>query len=175
MLGVFDSGLGGLSVLKAIHGRLPEVATVYLGDGARFPYGTQDQETIFKWTSEGVRYLFSLGAPLVVLACNTASANALRRIQQEILPREYPDCRVIGVIRPIVEDAAATKTKHVGVLATRATVESHAYRTELQKINPEICVNEESAGEIVEDVQEGSAADQHVREAVQRILAHDPR
>ena len=101
MLGVFDSGFGGLTVLRAIHERLPRVSTLYLGDNARVPYGTRDQETIFKYTLQGIRWLVREKCPLVIIACNTASAQALRRIQREVIPIEFPDCRVLGVVRPL--------------------------------------------------------------------------
>lgn len=129
MLGVFDSGFGGLTVLRAIHARLPFLSTCYFGDNARAPYGTRTEEEIFAFTLEGVRFLFSQGCPLVILACNTASARALRRIQQEVLPKEFPDRRVLGVIRPTVE-ALASLPKPVGVFATPATVASGAWTAE---------------------------------------------
>ncbi len=179
-IGIFDSGLGGLSVLQAIHARLPEVDTIYLGDNARTPYGIRDQETIFKWTLEGVSYLLGQGAPLVILACNTASSGALRRIQQEILPRQFKNKRVLGIIRPIVEDAAMiTKTSHIGVLATDATVKSHAYRIELQKLDPSIIVSEFAAQEIVDFVESGSVAkseiESYIKNAVLSLCLQDPK
>lgn len=136
MLGVFDSGFGGLTVLKDIHRRLPSLSTVYLGDNARAPYGTRSQDEIFAFTLEGVRTLFSMGCPLVILACNTASTNALRRIQQEILPIEFPDRCVLGVIRPTVETIGASE--RVGVFATPATVTSGAYERELGGPIPQV-------------------------------------
>lgn len=129
MLGVFDSGFGGLTVLRAIRARLPSLSTCYFGDNARAPYGTRSEDEIFAFTLEGVRFLFAQGCPLVILACNTASARALRRIQQEVLPKEFPDRRVLGVIRPTVE-ALASLPKPVGVFATPATVTSGAWTAE---------------------------------------------
>jgi glutamate racemase len=134
-LGVFDSGLGGLTVLRSINELLPEISTVYLGDNAHAPYGTKSFEEIFKYTLAGIRFLFSQGCPLVILACNTASAQALRKIQQEILPTEFPDRRVLGVIRPTVEYLVeATDTKKIGVFGTPATVKSEAYVNEFNNI-----------------------------------------
>ena len=141
MLGVFDSGFGGLTVLKPIHNQLPTLSTMYLGDNARAPYGVRSQEEIFQYTLEGVRFLFEQGCPLVVLACNTASAQALRRIQQEILPVEFPDRRVLGVVRPAAEYLAKHATR-VGLFATPATVESAAYVHELYHLNPSIKVTQ---------------------------------
>lgn len=132
MLGVFDSGFGGLTVLRAIHERLPNVSTVYLGDNARAPYGTRSHEEIFQFTLEGIRELFRRGCPLVIVACNTSSAQALRQIQQTILPVEFPDRRVLGVIRPTAEEIVSMSTaKHIGVFATPATVASGAYLREI--------------------------------------------
>ncbi len=143
-LGVFDSGYGGLTVLRAIHARMPELSTLYLGDNARAPYGERGEEEIFRFTLQGVRFLFARGAPLVIVACNTASAGALRRIQQEILPREFPDQpspkgyggqarRVLGVVRPYAEAAVrSSRNWRIGVLGTAATVASGAYSRELE-------------------------------------------
>ncbi|MEI6511157.1 MAG: glutamate racemase [Candidatus Uhrbacteria bacterium] len=132
MLGVFDSGFGGLTVLRAIHDRLPDVSTVYLGDNARAPYGTRSHEEVFAFALEGVRELFRRGCPLVIFACNTASAQALRQIQRTILPVEFPDRRVLGVIRPTAEEIVSmSATKHIGVFATPATVLSGAYVREI--------------------------------------------
>jgi glutamate racemase len=133
MLGVFDSGFGGLTVLKPIHELLPSISTIYLGDNARAPYGVRTQDEIFRFTLDGVKFLFDKGCPLVVLACNTASSQALRRIQREVLPREYPDRRVLGVIRPAVE-YLATRGQRIGIFGTPATVVSGAYIREF--INP---------------------------------------
>src|SRR5687768_8870534 len=103
MIGVFDSGFGGLTVLAALMRRLPEYDYLYLGDSARTPYGTRSFETIFEFTRQAVEYLFEQGCPLVILACNTASARALRTLQQQVLPVSFPDRRVLGVVRPSAE------------------------------------------------------------------------
>src|ERR1700760_2246107 len=122
-IGVFDSGYGGLTVLKALVERLQKYDYIYLGDNARAPYGNRSFETVYQYTLESVRWLFDQGCPLVILACNTASAKALRKIQQMDLPRIAPENRVLGVIRPTTEVIGRyTKTGNVGVLATRGTV-----------------------------------------------------
>ncbi len=114
MIGIFDSGIGGLTVVKQLFRQLPEYQLLYLGDTARTPYGNRSQELIYDFTVQAVDYLFRQGCCLVVLACNTASAEALRKIQQEWLPKNYPDRRVLGVIRPIVEVASEiSETKRI--------------------------------------------------------------
>ena len=167
MLGVFDSGFGGLTVLREINRHLPSVSTIYLGDNARAPYGTRDAEEIFAFTLEGVRELFSRGCPLVILACNTASAVALRRIQQEVLPSEFPDRRVLGVIRPTVE--AIASMERVGVFATPATVASGAYPRELDR--PVSQVPCPGLVELIESGKDGSAeADRLVESFCRNML-----
>ncbi|HBK33905.1 TPA: glutamate racemase [Candidatus Uhrbacteria bacterium] len=135
MLGIFDSGFGGLTVLREIHRRLPHLSTLYLGDNARAPYGDRSQEEIFQFALEGLSFLFAQGCPLVIFACNTASAHALRRIQQTILPIRFPDRRVLGVTRPTVEYLAGSdRAHHLGIFATQATVDSRSYELELHKL-----------------------------------------
>lgn len=137
MLGVFDSGFGGLTVLKPIHDRLPDLSTAYLGDNARAPYGTRPHEEIFAFALEGVRELFRRGCPLVILACNTASAQALRQIQRTVLPTEFPGHRVLGVLRPTAEEIVTmSRSGHIGVFATPATVASGAYVREISNFAP---------------------------------------
>ena len=120
-IGVFDSGLGGLTVLKEIHALMPEYDYLYLGDNARAPYGTRDFDTVYQYTLQAVKWLFAQGCPLVILACNTASAKALRTIQQRDLPSLAPDKRVLGVIRPTTEVIGDyTDSQHIGVLPQRA-------------------------------------------------------
>lgn len=134
-IGVFDSGYGGLTILKEIVRVLPGYDYVYLGDNARTPYGTRSFDVVYRYTSEAVRKLFIMGCPLVILACNTASAKALRTIQQVDLPLADPSCRVLGVIRPSVEALAAfTRNGHIGILATRGTVASGSYPMEIEKL-----------------------------------------
>lgn len=134
-IGVFDSGYGGLSILKEIVRALPEYDYLYLGDNARTPYGTRSFDVVYHYTNEAVRKLFGLGCPLVILACNTASAKALRTIQQIDLPQIDEKKRVLGVIRPSVEALASySRNGHVGILATRGTVASGSYPLEIEKL-----------------------------------------
>lgn len=176
MLGVFDSGFGGLTVLKPIHHRLPELATMYLGDNARAPYGVRSQEEIFQFTLDGVRFLFEKGCPLVILACNTASAQALRRIQQEVLPSEFPDRRVLGVVRPAAEYLAKHATR-VGLFATPATVESAAYVHELYDLNPIMKVTQVACPGLTDFIEAGKqdspATDSLVAGCVKQLLTTD--
>lgn len=142
-IGVFDSGYGGLTVLKEIREKLPEYDFLYLGDNARAPYGSRSFEVIYEYTWQAVQALFDRGCSIVILACNTASAKALRNIQQIKLPELHPDKRVLGVIRPSTEELDKhTKTKHVGILATEGTIRSNSYQIELAKFAPEMTVNQ---------------------------------
>lgn len=136
MIGIFDSGYGGLSIFREIRHLLPQYDYIYLGDNARAPYGDLSFETVNDYTRQAVDYLFAQGCPLVILACNTASAKALRNIQMKVLPyMEDPTRRVLGVIRPTVERVAEfTYSGHVGVIATRATVSSQSYEMEIEKL-----------------------------------------
>lgn len=145
-IGVFDSGYGGLTILSEICRQLPQYDYIYLGDNARSPYGTRSFDVINDFTLQAVKYLFDAGCPLVILACNTASAKALREIQQHYLPdSEDPTRRVLGVIRPTVEAISRfTKSRHVGVVATPGTVSSHSYATEIGKLFPEVTVEEQA-------------------------------
>ncbi|MBI4599586.1 glutamate racemase [Candidatus Uhrbacteria bacterium] len=133
-IGIFDSGLGGLSVLKEIVTTLPHYDYVYLGDNARAPYGGRSAERIYEFTRQGVEFLFEKGCAVVILGCNSASADALRRLQQEWLPTTYPDRRILGVIIPAAQEVAQHYAdKKIGVIGTRATVESGAYGREMEK------------------------------------------
>ncbi len=145
-IGVFDSGYGGLTVLKAITGRLPQYDYIYLGDNARAPYGTRSFETVYQYTLQCVEWFFAQGCPLVILACNTASAKALRSIQQHDLPRMAdPTRRVLGVIRPTSEIIGRySHTGHIGVLGTPGTVQSDSYRIEINRFFPEMVVHQEA-------------------------------
>jgi glutamate racemase len=176
MIGVFDSGFGGLTVLKPIHNRLSQYSTIYLGDNARAPYGVRSQEEIFQFTLEGVRFLFDQGCPLVILACNTASSQALRRIQQEVLPVEYPDRRVLGVVRPASEYLAKHGSR-VGIVATPATVESAAYVHELYKLNPAIKVSQVSCPGLADLIEAGKheapETDSLIKQCTEKLLAAD--
>jgi glutamate racemase len=140
-IGVFDSGYGGLTVLKEITARLPQYDFIYLGDNARAPYGTRSFESVYRYTLECVQWFFQKDCPLVILACNTASAKALRTIQQNDLPKIAPEKRVLGVIRPTTEIIGSfTKTNNVGILATNGTVQSESYLVEIKKFFPQIDV-----------------------------------
>lgn len=143
-IGIFDSGYGGLTVYKAIQSRLPDYDLIYLGDNARAPYGGRSFEVVYTYTREAVMHLFELGCELVILACNTASAKALRTIQQKDLGPN-PRRRVLGVIRPCVEVVPSLSfSKNVGLLATSGTVRSDSYRLELAKLAPEITLFQQS-------------------------------
>jgi glutamate racemase len=137
-LGFFDSGLGGLTVYRKVREQLPHYDALYLGDTARTPYGNRSFEAILRFTTEGVEHLFAQGCPLVVIACNTASAKALRTIQQRLLPAKWPDRRVLGIIRPSAEALAQltekTPDSRVALWATEGTVRSESYALELEKL-----------------------------------------
>jgi glutamate racemase len=144
-IGVFDSGYGGLTVLKEIVSELPQYDYLYLGDNARAPYGSRSFETVYAYTLECVKHLFSKGCNLVILACNTASAKALRTIQQKDLPHIAPGKRILGVIRPTTELIGNySKTGHVGVLGTRGTVSSDSYPVEIAKFFPGVTVHQQA-------------------------------
>lgn len=141
MIGVFDSGYGGLTVLKAFLKEMPGYDYLYLGDSARAPYGNKSLKVVYEYTLQAVEFLFGQGAELVILACNTASAKALRKIQQEWLPLHYPERRVLGVVIPLAEAAAKSSLwGRIGVIGTRATIESGVYEQELHKLNPQLKV-----------------------------------
>lgn len=144
-IGIFDSGFGGLTVLKEIVKELPQYDFLYLGDNARAPYGSRSFETVYEYTLECVKHLFDMGCHLIVLACNTASAKALRTIQQKDLPVIAPNKRVLGVIRPTTEIIGNySKTNHVGVLGTAGTVSSGSYLVEIEKFFPQLQVYQEA-------------------------------
>lgn len=153
-IGIFDSGLGGLIVAKAIHKLMPEYDYVYLGDTKRVPYGNRSQETIFEFTRDAVDYLFRTeNCAIIVIACNTASARALRKIQKEYLPKNFPGRRVLGVLIPAAEEAAMFK--RVGILATRGTVNSSTFSKEIKKINASTMVFQTPAPVLVPLAEEG--------------------
>lgn len=176
-IGIFDSGYGGLTVLKSIVRQLPQYDYVYLGDNARTPYGTRSFETVYAYTLECVQHLFGLGCQLVILACNTASAKALRNIQQLDLPIIAPDRRVLGVIRPTTEVIGTySKTGHIGILATRGTVTSESYTVEIEKFFPDLNVYQEACPMWVPLVENGEhnspGADYFVQQHLDRLLSH---
>lgn len=155
-IGVFDSGFGGLSILRHIARELPEYGYVYLGDTARTPYGTRSQEVLYEFTRQAVDFLFYHNCELIILACNTASSVALRKIQQEYLPKYYPHKRVLGVIIPTAEMAIEiTKNNKIGVIATESTVASDAFKPELVKINPLTKVFQQACPLLVPIVESG--------------------
>jgi len=142
-IGVFDSGYGGLTILKAIVNELPQYDYLYLGDNARAPYGPRSFEQVYEYTLQAVEWFFKQGCPLVILACNTASAKALRTIQQNNLEKLAPGKRVLGVIRPTSEVIGNfSKTGHIGVLGTKGTVLSESYLIEIEKFFPAIKVSQ---------------------------------
>lgn len=175
-IGIFDSGIGGLTVLKEIAKRLPQYDYVYLGDNARAPYGTRSFETVYQYTLECVKKLFEMNCQLVILACNTASAKALRNIQQLDLEKMAPGKRVLGVIRPTSEAVGKyTQTKHVGVLGTAGTVLSDSYKIEIQKLYPDIQVFQEVCSIWVPMVEydeiETPAADYFIKKHIDSLFS----
>ncbi len=155
LIGVFDSGLGGLTVFKNLLQELPDYNYVYLGDNAHLPYGNKSPETIYRYSREAVKFLFAEGCNLILIACNTASAQALRRLQQEYLPAHYPQRRILGVIRPLAEAAGKNQTHRVGVIGTKATINSGAYVSEIKKLWPKLEVFQQSAPLLVPLIEEG--------------------
>lgn len=144
-IGIFDSGYGGLTIMKEIVQHLPQYDYIYLGDNARAPYGNRSFDTVYHYTLQCVQWFFNQGCPLVVLACNTASAKALRTIQQHDLQKIAPDNRVLGVIRPTTEVIGNyTESRHIGVLGTTGTVQSHSYEIEIGKFFPDVKVHQEA-------------------------------
>ena len=175
-IGVFDSGYGGLTVLKEIVARLPEYDYIYLGDNARAPYGTRSFETVYRYTLECVQWLFQKGCPLVILACNTASAKALKSIQQNDLAAINPFNRVLGVIRPTSEVLGSyTRTGDVGILATPGTVLSASYIIEINKFFPSVTVYQEACPMWVPLIENnehtGDGADYFVQKHIDHIFS----
>lgn len=179
-IGVFDSGYGGLTVLKEIVKELPQYDYLYLGDNARAPYGTRSFETVYQYTLESVEKLFSMGCHLVILACNTASAKALRTIQQNDLPIIAPNKRVLGVIRPTTEIVGNySKTGHVGVLGTTGTVNSESYPKEIAKFFPNLKVTQEACPMWVPLVEnneyESAGAELFIQENLNHLMKQDDK
>ena len=178
-MGVFDSGYGGLTILSRIRAQLPGYDYLYLGDNARAPYGSHSYEVVYAYTLQAVEALFARGCHLVILACNTASAKALRTIQQNDLPRLDPNRRVLGVIRPTVEVVGdLTRSRHVGVLATAGTILSGSYGMEIAKLFPDITVSGEPCPmwvPLVENYEfDSPGADYFVEKRIGNILRRDP-
>lgn len=171
-IGVFDSGFGGLSILKGLVKALPEYDFVYLGDTARTPYGSRSQEVIYDFTKQAVDFLFKKNCDLVILACNTASSEALRRIQQQYLPKFHPNKKVLGVIIPGAEHAALqTKNQKVGVIATEQTVASLAFVREIKKINPKISVYQNACPLLVPIIEAGEHSSEITEILLRKYLA----
>lgn len=178
-IGLFDSGYGGLTILRQIRGMMPQYDYLYLGDNARAPYGTRSFDVVYEFTLQAVRRLFEMGCHLVILACNTASAKALRTIQQNDLPLLDPSRRVLGVIRPTTECIGSiTKSRHVGVVATPGTIRSRTYELEIEKLFPDIKVTGEPCPMWVPLVEnneyDSPGADYFVEKRICTLLNHDP-
>jgi glutamate racemase len=158
-IGVFDSGLGGLTILKALLRELPQYNYIYFGDNARVPYGNRSPETIYRFTKQAVEFLFKKNCQLIVIACNTATATSLPKIQQEYLPKFYPDRKVLGVIKPIVEELDVRSYEldgRIGVIGTKATVNSGAFVREIKKILPKVKVFQQACPLLVPYIENSS-------------------
>lgn len=178
-IGVFDSGYGGLTVLKEIVKKLPAYDYLYMGDNARAPYGNRSYETVYQYTLQCVKWFFEQGCPLVILACNTASAKALRTIQQNDLPRIAPEKRVLGVIRPTAEVVGKfSESGHVGVLATNGTVASESYLMEIHRFYPQLNVYQEACPMWVPLIETnehtGHGADYFVKKNLHHLFTKGP-
>ena len=188
MIGVFDSGYGGLTILEAFLGRLPKYDYIYLGDNARAPYGSKSQEVIYSYTRQAVDFLFKQDCELVIIACNTASSKALRKIQQEFLTKNYPDRRVLGMVIPVAEAAVdcysplergeprlvgtrgVPKALRIGVIGTRATIESGTYEIELKKLNQKLKIFQKACPLLVPLVEEGWIKKPETRTILKKYL-----
>ena len=179
-IGIFDSGYGGLTILHGIRQLLPEYDYLYLGDNARAPYGPRSFEVVYEFTRQAVLRLFEMGCHLVILGCNTASAKALRTIQQVDLPKIDPERRVLGVIRPTAEIIGSlTKSRHVGVLATEGTIKSESYNLEIRKLHPDLQVSGVACPFWVPLVEYNEAdspgADYFVKKRIDQLMRLDPQ
>ncbi len=179
-IGVFDSGYGGLTVFKEFVRQLPQYDYVYLGDNGRAPYGTRSFETVYKYTLQSVQWLLQQKCPLIILACNTASAKALRTIQQNDLEKLDPKARVLGVIRPTTEIIGQySKSKNIGILATNGTVQSNSYAIEIQKFYPDVTITQEACPMWVPLVENnehlGEGADYFIKKNIKNILAKNEK
>lgn len=179
-IGIFDSGYGGLTILKKIRELMPQYDYIYLGDNARAPYGNRSYEIIYEFTLQAVQHLFQMGCHLVILGCNTASAKALRTIQQRDLPTLDPDRRVLGVIRPTAECIGQlTQTRHVGIVGTPGTIRSRTYELEIAKLHPDIQVTGEACPmwvPLVENQEfDSPGADYFVEKRISSLLQRDPQ
>lgn len=171
MIGVFDSGFGGLSVFQEIERALPQHDLMYLGDTQRQPYGSRSKETIITWSTEAVAFLFRSGCELIIIACHSASSQALRTIQQQYLPQsEFASKRVLGVTVPLVEEVCLLAKKKVGVLATKATCRSQSFTLEIQKRRPDLMVFNYPAPLLVPFIEEGEQKSPECRRLVKKYL-----
>ena len=178
-IGVFDSGYGGLTILKQIRNALPDYDYIYLGDNARAPYGSRSFDTIYQYTLEAVEWFFKQGCPLVILACNTASAKALRTIQQKDLPHLAPDNKVLGIVRPTSEVIGKISDGgRIGILATQGTVESESYILEIERFFPEARVAQQACPIWVPLVEYGEqdspGTGYFVKKYIDALLKKDP-
>ena len=178
-IGIFDSGFGGLTILDGIRQRMPEYDYIYLGDNARAPYGTRSFDVVYEFTLQAVKKLFEMDCPLVILGCNTASAKALRSIQQKYLPKYAPDRRVLGVIRPTAEVVGTiSHTKHIGVLATEGTIKSESYKLEIEKLHPDCTIVGQACPMWVPLVENNEfdkpGADYFVKDSLTKLMSQDP-
>ena len=178
-IGIFDSGYGGLTILHGIRQLLPQYDYLYLGDNARAPYGPRSFDVVYEFTRQAVMKLFEMGCHLVILGCNTASAKALRSIQQLDIPKIDPERRVLGIIRPTAEVIGdLTTSRHVGVLATEGTIKSESYNLEIQKLHPDIHVSGVACPFWVPLVEYNEAdspgADYFVKKRIDEIMRKDP-
>jgi glutamate racemase len=178
-IGIFDSGIGGLTVFRSIADQLPGYDYIYLGDNGRSPYGNRSFNTIHQYTWQCVQWMFAQGCPLVILACNTASAKALRTIQQQDLPVNFADRRVLGVIRPTAEVIGNyTKTNQIGVLGTKGTIQSGSYLLEIEHFFPELAVYQQACPLWVPLIENGEydqpGADYYVQLYLDQLMAQSP-
>jgi glutamate racemase len=178
-IGIFDSGYGGLTVFRSIAAHLPQYDYIYLGDNGRAPYGNRSFDTVHQYTLECVEWFFKMGCPLVILACNTASAKALRTIQQQDLQYIGPDKRVLGVIRPSAEVIGNyTRSRSVGVLGTNGTVNSNSYKIEINKFFPDVAVHQQACPMWVPLIENGEynseSADLYVKKYLDQLLLSAP-
>lgn len=170
-IGVFDSGFGGLDVFGALKRHLPEYDYLYLADSARAPYGSRTKEEITAYTEQAVRFLFSHDVKLIILACNTASSDALRELQMGLVKNEYPDRNILGVLIPAAEESVTvTKNKRIGVIGTEQTISSGSFNREIMKLNPEATVFSNACPRLVPLIEQGTFEDSDLEDALREYL-----
>lgn len=179
MIGIFDSGFGGLTILKEIYKTLPQYDYLYLGDSARNPYGNRSQELIYEFSHQCIEYLFASGCELIIIACGTASSESLKKLQQEYLPKKYPEKRILGIIRPLVEKALrVSRHGRIGIVGTKGTVQSKAFPKEIEKeskisgrfMDKRLEIYQESCPLIVPLVEEGWTKKAETKMILKRYL-----